>query len=128
MIPPALALLRFFYGLLVGMALGLFYGFLRPLRQQHATFGDILFLPAAIYGWFFLHFDLCQTDIRMAYSAALLIGIFLWESSIGRLLRPVFAKLWIILEKFRGLLLLPFKKTLKMTKILFASMEKWVTI
>ena len=110
MIPPALALLRFFYGLLVGMALGVFYGFLRPLRQRHTTIGDLLFLPAAVYGWLFLHFDLCRTDIRMAYSVAVLIGIFAWESTIGCLLRPVFSKLWIIVEKIWGLLLFPFKQ------------------
>jgi hypothetical protein len=49
----------------------------------------------------------------MAYSVAVLIGIFVWESTIGCLLRPVFSKLWIIMEKIWGLLLFPFKKTSK---------------
>ena len=128
MIPPSLSFQRFSYGLLVGAVLGIWYGFLRPLRRNHGVFGDVLFLLAAAYGWIFLQFDLCQTDIRMAYSAAMLIGIFAWECTAGWLLRPVFLKLWTILEKLWEIILLPYKKTLKMTKILFASVKKWVTI
>ena len=119
---------RFGWGLLIGAALGIVYGFLRPLRPRHTTFADFLFALAACYGYLLLQFGICQADVRLAYFLAMICGCILWEWSFGRCLRPVFSFFWAILERIRKLLLLPLKKIWKMTKILFASVKKWVTI
>lgn len=128
MTAPLLAAQRFSYAFLTGVVLGFVYGFLRPLRPKYTALSDFLFLAVLLYGWLFLHFRLCQADIRMAYHAAMLLGGFAWELSIGRLLRPVFGTFWNMLYKIWGFLLLPFKKFSKMSKILLASGQKWVTI
>ena len=123
MTTPALSLLRFWQGLLTGAVLGGCYGFLRPLRPKYTTLADSIFVLAALYGWIFLQFRLCGGDIRMACSIAMGIGFLLWDHTAGRLLRPAFTAFWTILGKIRSLFLYPFKKTLKMTKILFASVK-----
>ena len=46
---PALAAYRLACALALGAALGLFYGFLRPLRPRHTLLSDGLFL--AVTGW-----------------------------------------------------------------------------
>ena len=97
MTTPALAALRFCYALLTGAALGAVYGFLRPLRPKWTTWADTLFVLTALYGWLFLHFQLCGADVRIAYSAAMILGGFLWEFSLGRLLRPAFSFFWCLL-------------------------------
>ena len=48
---PALDAQRFLIACLMGAALGIYYGFLRPLRPRHTALSDFLFLPAAFYGW-----------------------------------------------------------------------------
>ena len=79
MTAPALAALRFGYALLTGATLGAVYGFLRPLRPKWTTPADTLFLLTALYGWLFLHFQLCKADVRIAYSAAMILGGFMRE-------------------------------------------------
>ena len=56
MTAPELAARRFLWALATGAAVGMVYGFLRPLRPKHTTLSDLLFLPAALYGWLFLNF------------------------------------------------------------------------
>ena len=45
---PEIAGLRFGISYLIGMGLGLYYGFLRPLRPRHTMLSDLLFLPALL--------------------------------------------------------------------------------
>ena len=128
MTAPASAALRFIFGLLTGAALGFCYDFLRPLRKVCPHFSDFLFVLAAFYLWLFLSFRLCRADIRIPYLIAMGAGAALWEITLGRLFRPLFALFWGLLGKIWYFFLLPFKKTCKMTKKLFASSKKWVTI
>ena len=128
MTAPLIAAQRFLYAFCTGAVLGILYGFLRPLRPKHTAVSGILFLSATVYGWLFLHLRLCQADIRIAYDLAMLLGGFTWELTIGKLLRPVFSAFWKAACEILRFLCLPFKKISKMTKILFASGRKWVTI
>ena len=57
MTAPADAAVRFGWGLLLGASLGLFYGFLRPLRPKRTTLADGIFLLAAFYLWLLLQFQ-----------------------------------------------------------------------
>ena len=95
MTAPLLAAQRFLSAFCTGSVLGIVYGFLRPLRPKQTALSDLLFLFVSLYGWLFLHFRLCQADIRIAYSFAMLLGGFAWEMTIGKLLRPVFSVFWI---------------------------------
>ena len=52
MIPPALAFQRFGIACLLGVGLGVLYGFLRPLRPRHTGLSDALFLLGAAWSWF----------------------------------------------------------------------------
>ena len=97
--------------LLLGAALGLFYGFLRPLRPR--WLGDLLFLGGLWYVWIYLVFGLCGADPRTAYTLTLLAGAGLWELLLGATLQPVFARFWHFLGHFLGGILYPFKKVLK---------------
>ena len=67
MITPALSALRFLLALLSGGALGIVYGFLRPLRPKYTHLSDALFMAVALYFWLFLHFRLCHGDLRLSY-------------------------------------------------------------
>ena len=116
--------------LLIGCCLGLFYGFLRPFRPR--WLGELLFLVALFHGWFYLIFGLCNLDPRLAYTFFLIVGIFLWETTFGMLLRPVFSSFW---HYFYGVFWRIWrieKKLLKKCGIflnfLFARSKKWVTI
>ena len=122
---PVLAAVRFGWGLLLGMGLGLVYGFLRPLRRRHRAVPDLIFVAAAMYAWLVLSFGVCAGDIRLGTTAALPVGLVLWEWTVGRLLRPIFFLFWRVI-------LFPFQKIiqifLKISKKVFAYMKKWVTI
>ncbi len=132
MITPALAFQRFLIALAMGAALGVCYGFLRPLRPRHTTLSDLLFLPVAFWVWLYHSFAVCQGDLRLGYSAGLLLGGVLWELTAGRLLRPVFFGFWRFGSKLTGFFLTPvrifFKKTAKTIKFLLATAKKAVTI
>ena len=56
MISPALAAQRFLISLLAGAVLGVYYGFLRPLRPKHTVLSDLLFLPGAFYTLLYIAF------------------------------------------------------------------------
>ena len=117
-------------GLLFGAGLGLFYGFLRDFRPR--WLGDLLFVIALFWAWIYLGFGLCGGDLRLAYNACLWAGIFLWEGTFGRLLRPVFSTFWKGVSRVFLWVFLPCKIFLKKSgnfiKFLFASGKKWVTI
>ena len=91
---PALDGWRFLWACGIGLVLGMYYGFLRPLRPRHAVISDVLFLPVLAYGWLYLGFAICRGDLRIGYCLGILLGIVAWELTIGRLLRPVFAGVW----------------------------------
>ena len=132
MTAPALAADRFAAACLIGMVLGLAYGFLRPLRPRLTALADFLFLLAAAAGWVFLSFRICQGDLRLGYNAGLLAGGFFWEYTAGRVLRPVFRAFWRGIKRLLRLLFLPFQKILqifrKIIKKIFASRKKSGTI
>ena len=100
MMSPAIAFRRFGIGILLGVALGLLYGFLRPLRRKRNGFWDLVFVLCA--GWVYLYygFAVCRADLRMGYFFAPIAGGLGWEWSFGRYLRPFFAGFW---EKTRSL-------------------------
>lgn len=132
MTEPALDAWRFGWACLIGGALGVYYGFLRPLRPRHTVLSDLLFLPALGYGWLYLSFAICRGDIRLGYTAGLLVGALVWESTVGRLLRPVFRWFWWLISKIWGIITMPFEKIFekirKIVKFLFARWKKWFTI
>ena len=118
---PAISALRLATALATGMGLGLFHGFLRPLRRPLPHFSDFLFVMAAVAGWIFVSFPVCQGDIRAVFLLAMALGTIAWEKTIGRLLRPIFATFWLPLEKFFYFINFFAKK-------FFATAKKWVTI
>ena len=91
---PALDGWRFLWACGIGLILGMYYGFLRPLRPRHTVMSDVLFLPALMYGWLYLGFAICRGDLRIGYCLGILLGIVAWELTVGRLLRPVFFGIW----------------------------------
>ena len=128
MTAPQTGAVRFGYACLMGAALGLFYGFLRPLRPKYTLPADLLFLAAVFSGWVYWGFGICRGDLRPAGFPGMLLGGLLWENTAGRLLRPVVRGFWKILGKIRSYLLWPAKKISDSVKILIASAKKWVTI
>ena len=76
MTSPAVAALRFCQALLLGAGLGLYYGFLQPLRPKRSFLSDLLFLPVFFWAWLYHSFALCGGDLRMGYCAGLILGIF----------------------------------------------------
>ena len=94
MTEPAVSARRFCIACLLGALLGLYYGFLRPLRPRHKTLSDLLFLPGLLWTWIYLAFAVCRGDIRLWHTAGLLGGCFLWDRTAGMPLRPVFSRFW----------------------------------
>ena len=123
---------RFLIACLLGLGLGLVYGFLRPLRRRRPVLADLLFLPVMGYIWLYLGFAVCRGDLRLGYCAGLPTGGIIWEVTVGRLLRPVFDLFWKgIFRIFQGFFRIfgkIFKKIQKNLKILFALWKKCYTI
>ena len=113
---------------LLGIPLGIWYGFLRPLRQKHVHLADGLFLLGCVWGWLELSFRICAGDLRVGYLAGAGLGGFLCEMTLGMVLRPIFRGFWQVIGKIWRFLLGNLKKIFKFTKKLFASGEKWGTI
>ena len=80
--------------LVLGMAGGIWYGFLRPLRPRFTTVADLIFLVLALAGWIYVGFGICQADLGISPTAGMMLGIILEEMTLGRLLRPVFYYIW----------------------------------
>ena len=125
---PAVAAWRLGCSVILGGCLGLFYGFLRPVGRRHRLLADVIFALGTVWAWIWLCFAVCRGDIRMVYLPAMGTGFLLWERSFGQWLRPVWTGFWEGLAWVFRFFLLPWKKILEITKILFASAEKWVTI
>ena len=86
MTTPALAASRFAAACLLGLGLGLWYEFLRPLRPRHTNLSDLLFLPGAFWAWLYLSFGVCGGDLRLGYCAGLFVGAWVFRLLPGRLL------------------------------------------
>ena len=80
---PALAAQRFGAALLLGATLGIFYGFLRPLRPRFTWLSDTLFVLACFWAWLVLSFGVCLGDLRIGYTAGIGLGCLLWEATAG---------------------------------------------
>ena len=70
MTAPIDAAARFGAACLLGMGLGLVYGFLRPLRPRLTALADSLFVLCMGYGWLVLCFGICQGGIRQGHKGA----------------------------------------------------------
>lgn len=116
MTDPVLDARRFGIACLFGLGLGLYYGFLRPLRPKHTVLSDLLFLPAMFYSWLYLSFAVCQGDIRLGYSIGLLVGALVFQWTGGRWLRPVFRSFWQGIGKIYRHIFNFLKKFLKKTQ------------
>lgn len=87
---PEVAAYRLACSVVLGGALGLYYGFLRPLRPRHTWLADILFLAGAVWVWLYLGFAVCRGDLRTGYGFGLLTGLILWEGARGDFSDPYF--------------------------------------
>ena len=94
MTEPAFAARALLTALGMGAALGVFYGFLRPLRPRLTALADLVFVAAAFQAWLAHTFALCGGDSRPVCILAMALGGLAWEATLGRLLRPVFALFW----------------------------------
>lgn len=114
---PEVAAWRLGCSMALGAALGLTYGFLRPLRPRHTWLADGLFLLAAIWVWLYLSFAICRGDLRTGVSFGMLTGLILWEGTAGRLLRPLFSLFWKEMAVLGGFFARPFKKFANLQKM-----------
>lgn len=110
MTQPAVAAACFGAALLMGGALGVLYGFLRPLRPLLTHLADALFVVACFWTWIYLAFAVCGGDIRFAYTAGLAAGGVAWEMTAGKLLRPLFFGFWQWIGKIFRFFTCPVKK------------------
>ena len=110
MTTPAIAAGRYLWGLALGTLLGVLYGFLRPLGRRKRGLADLLFVLGAFPVWVYFSFAICQGDLGLGYLSSLFLGGFLFECTLGRLLRPVFIWIWAPVWGFFRVLQKFFKK------------------
>ena len=127
-VTPGVAAFRLASSCLLGGALGIFYDFLQPPGRKHRHFADLIFSLGAVWVWLYHSFALCRGDIRFVCLAAMAAGVLFWEWTAGKWCRPLFLLFWKGIARLWGFVLFPWKKILVFAKILFASVEKWVTI
>jgi len=132
MTAPAQAIRWFGAALALGAGLGLFYGFLRPLRKKRTAPADLLFSAALFYAWLYLSFGVCRGDIRLGCTTGLFLGVYGFDRTVGRWLSPLFSTFWKGIGCVLRFLTYPvrkiFEKMQEIIKILFASLKKWGTI
>ena len=90
MIPPGQALRFFGFAFLAGAALGIYYGFLTPLRRGHPILCDLAFVLGTGWVLVLLAFRLCGGDLRPACLVALALGFFWEQQGLNGALRPIF--------------------------------------
>ena len=128
MTAPALAARRLWLAFVLGLGLGLWYALLRPLRRRRSAPADTLFVVAAFCAWLYHGFGVCRGDLRLGYSAGLLLGAVLLDRTLGVRLEPLFSTFWKFIGKILELLLLPGRIFFGFTKKTVASGGKWVKI
>ena len=125
---PIDALQHFAIALAIGAGLGVFYGFLRPLRRHHHWPADLIFIIGFFWGWLHLAFGVCRGDIRLGCSIGIPLGVLLWDKTVGRWLRPLFDGFWRLIGKILRAIFYPleifFKKIGKTVKFLLAIVKK----
>ena len=110
---PAIAAARFAAGCGLGMLLGIWYDFLRPLGAKRYALRDLAFLGGFCWAWMQLMFGFCRGDLRPGAFFSLLLGFCLWQMTAGRLVRPLFFGFWRMVGAIFAFLWMPFKKILK---------------
>ena len=65
MTAPALDAARFSAACLLGMGLGVIYGFLRPLRPRLTALADLIFVACFGAAWVYHSFGICRGDLRL---------------------------------------------------------------
>ena len=129
---PQVQAARFAASALIGLGLGVFYCFLRPIRTKHTVFADGIFVLGALVGWVYAAFYFCRGDLRMGYTFALFLGMGIGWRTVGLWLLPVFYGFWYLIGKILDFLLFPWvfilKKISKTVKFILASSKKWVTM
>jgi hypothetical protein len=132
MTAPATAAVYWLRTLGIGGILGIFYGFLRPLRPRFTIMSDLIFALATLWGWIYAVFAICGNDSRLSYTLALLMGIWATDATLGKWLSPVFSLFWKGIHRIFYLIFFPAGKLLqyfsKIYNFLLASGKKWVTI
>ena len=132
MTAPAVAAGRFLAAVLLGLGAGLVYGFLRPLRRRRNWPADLIFVFCFSALWLIHSFAVCRGDLRLWGFFGLILGCALWESTAGRLLRPLFSGFLRAMGKLLWLFCLPAAKIFKIftdfVKKLFAYGKKSGTI
>ena len=93
--------------------MGLWYGFLRPLRRGRGVAADLLFLAGAVWAWLYAGFAVCGGDLRLGYFAALAAGVLIIDWTAGLLLRPLFFGFWQKIGRIFQKIVAPVKKILK---------------
>ena len=94
MTSPQIAGWRFLCGIAVGLFLGAWYGFLRPFGKRRRHLADLMFAAVLLPGWVYYSFAICQGDVRPGYWPSLLLGGWLFDRTVGRILNPVWVQFW----------------------------------
>ena len=128
MTAPAESARQFLWALALGLPLGVWYSFLRPLGRRGSALRDTLFLLGAFWAWLWHGFAVCDGDLRLGTAMGLPLGTVLWELGPGKPLRPIFFRFWHILGRIWGFLLFPLRKIFQIAKKYVASGRKWVKI
>ncbi len=123
---PSVAAGCFWWGLALGAGLGLWYGFLQPIR--HRFLGDLLFLTGVFPVWLIFCFAVCRGDIRFGLLLSLVVGGVLFHKTLGRLLAPLWRGFWGGISRITGSFKKFFRKTVGFLKKFLATGEKMSTI
>ena len=127
---PAQAGIRLALACLLGCGGGVLYGFLRFFRPRWLS--DLILGWGIFRLWLQLSFSICDGDLRMGYTLAFLLSIFVFDRTAGKLLRPLFSGFWRLIWRLLRGVYYPFgeifKKIRKISKKIFAMRKKWVTI
>ena len=99
MTAPAEALRRVLTGCLLGLGLGGWYEFLRPLRRRFPHLCDLLLLAAFGCCWIFFGFQICRGDLRLSHICHLRMCILCHDND-SILLYPIFLQMQIIFFDF----------------------------
>lgn len=128
MTTPGIAAGRFLGGIAVGIVLGAWYGFLRPLGRRRRNTADFLFLVLLFPAWVYFSFAICDGDLRPGYWLSLFLGGWLFDRTIGRLLHPIWAQFWRAIGWIYGNVKKFFRKIKNFCKKIFTYLRKLSTM